>query len=162
MASEPHVAEKLEPPGVDLRAVLLAGFGAMVLLAVAIAGLSTVYRWQVPSRVLSPPQTFPEPQLRVDENGQLRRLQAEQSAKLAGYVWVDRAHGLVRIPIERAMQLIVAAGPKAYDPIVPSAAALAAPTAGAQRATSRQGASPAPTAAPDAPVPPGNAAERKP
>jgi hypothetical protein len=159
MASEPHAGTKLEPPGVDLRGVLLAGFGAMLLLVGAIAGLDAYYRSQVPSRALPPPQTFSEPRLRADENAELRRLQAEQERQLSAYAWVDRAHGVVRIPIERAMQLIVAAGPKAYDPIAPSADALASPTAGAQRAMSGQGASPA--SPPSAP-PPRSAAEPKP
>jgi hypothetical protein len=160
MASEPHVGAKLEPPDVDLRGVALAACGALVLIAAAIGALGAVYRTEVPNRTPLPPQTFPEPQIRVNEVAQRLRLQAEQRSRLAGYAWVDRAHGVVRIPIERAMQLIVAAGPKAYDPIEPSAAALAAPTAGAQRIMSGQGAAPAP--APTAPASPGNAAEPKP
>ena len=159
MASEPHAAAKLEPPGVDLRGVLLAGLGAMLLLAGAIAGLFAVYRWQVPDRAPPPLRTFPAPQVRADETVWRQRLQAEQQQRLSGYAWVDRTHGLVRIPIERAIRLIVEAGPKAYDPIAPSADALASPTAGAQRATSGQRASPAPAS--PAP-PPGGGAEPRP
>jgi len=160
MASEPHTGAKLEPPGVDLRGTALAACGALMLLGGAIGVHDAIYRAEVPNRAPPPPQAFPEPRLRANEAAQRLRLQAEQRSRLAGYAWVDRAHGVARIPIERAMQLIVAAGPKAYDPIAPSAAALAAPTAGAQRAMSGEGATPAP--APAAPVTPGNAAEPKP
>jgi hypothetical protein len=30
-----------------------------------------------------------------------------QDPRLEGYDWVDREHGLIRIPIERAMELVV-------------------------------------------------------
>jgi hypothetical protein len=145
MASEPHGGIELEPPGVALRPILLAGGGAMLLLLAAIVAFAFIYRAVVPNRALPPPQAFPAPQVRTDETAWRLQLLAEQRARLTGYAWADRARGLVRIPIERAMRLIVEAGPKAYDPIAPSAAALASPTAGAQRATSGQGATP-PTA----------------
>lgn len=43
-----------------------------------------------------------------------RDARAAQSARLAEYAWVDRAGGVVAVPIERAMQLVVdeAAAPK--------------------------------------------------
>jgi hypothetical protein len=129
---------ELEPPGVHLRAIMLAGAGAMLLLVGAIAGFAVVYRAEVPDRVLLLPQTFPEPQVRTDETAWRNRVQGEQRRRIAGYAWADQTHALVRIPIERAMRLIVEAGPKAYDPIEPSAAALAAPTAAAQRAMTGQ------------------------
>jgi len=33
---------------------------------------------------------------------------ARQRARLASYGWVDRAHGVVHVPIERAMELVLA------------------------------------------------------
>lgn len=52
----------------------------------------------------------PEP--RLEENsglllGELRRREEEQ---LTSYGWVDREHGVVRIPIERAMKLVAERG----------------------------------------------------
>lgn len=43
-----------------------------------------------------------------------RDARAAQSARLAEYAWVDRAQGVVAVPIERAMQIVVdeAAAPK--------------------------------------------------
>ena len=38
---------------------------------------------------------------------QLRLLQAEQRERLNSYHWVDRENGVVAIPIERAMELVV-------------------------------------------------------
>jgi hypothetical protein len=40
----------------------------------------------------------------------LGALRAEKHALLSQYAWIDRAHGVVRIPIERAMSLLIAHG----------------------------------------------------
>jgi hypothetical protein len=133
MATDAH--PRLEAPGVSMKAVLLAGSGAVVLLVGAIVGLHAVYRAEVSGNVPPPPAQFPAPRVQTDETAQLHRLLAEQQARLSGYAWVDKQQGLARIPVERAMQLIVQRGAQAYDPIAPSEPALAAPTAGAQRAT---------------------------
>jgi len=137
MADDPH--HRFEPPAIDARTVLLAGVGALVLLAGTVAGLAAVYRADVRANLAPAPRTFPPPRLRADEAAQRERLQAAQRARLERYAWVDRQKGIVQIPIARAMALIVQAGAKAYDPVVPSAPALAATQAGAQRATSGQG-----------------------
>jgi hypothetical protein len=141
MASEAHVRGKLEPPGIHVRGVLLTAGAALVLVIGAVAGLTAVYRAYVPNPSPPPPQAFPEPQVRPDEAQQLRRLLSEQRARLAGYAWADRDKGLVRIPIDRAMQLLVQKGAHAWDPLLPATPALSGPSAGAQRAvTSGQGA----------------------
>ncbi len=140
MATEAHTAQKLESPAVDLRGVGLAAVGSLLLVGFAIGVLGAVYYWQVPSRPLPAPKAFPAPQLRPNEAEQLRHLLSDQRARLAGYAWADRQQGLVKIPIERAMQLIAQQGDKAYDPLIPPSPALSAPSAGAQRATTGQGA----------------------
>jgi hypothetical protein len=55
-------------------------------------------------------QTFPQPRLEEDERTQLRQFIEDQDRKLATYDWVDKDKGTVRIPIERAMELIVERG----------------------------------------------------
>ncbi len=52
----------------------------------------------------------PEPRLQVSARDDLRRLRAEEDAILGGYGWSDREKGLVRIPIERAMEIVVERG----------------------------------------------------
>jgi hypothetical protein len=143
MVDDPHREERPESPAIDARAVLLAGIGALALLAGTVAGLGAVYRTDVRADLAPAPREFPPPRLRADEAAQRERLQAGQRARLDRYAWVDRERGIVQIPIARAMALIVQEGAKAYDPVVPSPSALAAPQAGAQRATSEQGTPPA-------------------
>lgn len=58
-----------------------------------------------------PLERFPAPYLDTDDShGQSTALRQEQWEKLNSYGWVDRSNGVVRIPIERAMGLILKAG----------------------------------------------------
>ena len=52
----------------------------------------------------------PEPRLQTSPTQDLKKLRAEEDAALAGYAWVDRNAGIVRIPIERAIDLVAGAG----------------------------------------------------
>jgi hypothetical protein len=57
------------------------------------------------------PQTaFPDPKLEENERGQLSGFRLQQEETLYSYGWVDEKAGTVRIPIERAMDLLVQRG----------------------------------------------------
>jgi hypothetical protein len=67
----------------------------------------------VDTRKVSPkyPETaFPDPRLETDERTQLNRLRLTEEQKLNSYDWVDQKSGIVRIPIERAMDLLAQRG----------------------------------------------------
>lgn len=49
---------------------------------------------------------------------ELRAYKAEQARKLRTYGWVDRSTGVVRIPVDRAMELIARDGLPTWEPIV--------------------------------------------
>jgi hypothetical protein len=76
-------------------------------------------------------QTFPQPRLEENERMQLGPFIEEQDRKLATYDWVDKSKGTVRIPIDRAMELIVERGlpvrPQGASPAQSSAAQTSAP-----------------------------------
>jgi len=55
-------------------------------------------------------QNFPSPQLEIDERTQLNKIRLEEEQTLATYGYVDQKAGVVRIPIERAMDLIAQRG----------------------------------------------------
>lgn len=56
-------------------------------------------------------QTFPTPRLQGDDGNQdTADLHAREDLLLDNYSWVDRSQGKVRIPIERAMELIAQHG----------------------------------------------------
>jgi hypothetical protein len=55
-------------------------------------------------------QSFPAPQLEIDERGQLDKMRTDEEQLLSSYDWVDQKAGTVRIPIDRAMDLLVQRG----------------------------------------------------
>jgi hypothetical protein len=55
-------------------------------------------------------QNFPAPQLETNERGQLDQVRINEENTLSTYGWVDQPAGTVRIPIDRAMDLIVQRG----------------------------------------------------
>ena len=57
-----------------------------------------------------PQDAFPDPRLEEDERGQLDNTRTKEEQELYSYGWVDQKAGTVRIPIERAMDLLVQRG----------------------------------------------------
>src|SRR5262249_49363321 len=52
------------------------------------------------------PQEPPPPRLQVHPLDELRQLHMREDAQLGTYGWVDRPHGIVRLPVDRAMALL--------------------------------------------------------
>jgi len=57
-----------------------------------------------------PETAFPSPRLEEDERGQLNGILMDEENKLYSYGWVDQNAGTVRIPIDRAMDLLAQRG----------------------------------------------------
>jgi hypothetical protein len=131
--ADPHALPVPESPGVDIRFVLSAAFGVLLLLGTTVAVFDAIYRWQVPVHTVPPLQVFPPPRVDTEEREELRQVLAKQRQQLSQYRWTNDQHTLVQIPIERAMQIIASEGANAYAPLAP-ASALSSPTAGAERA----------------------------
>ena len=55
-------------------------------------------------------QNFPTPQLEIDERSQLDKVRINEEQTLSTYDWVDQKAGAVRIPIDRAMDLLAQRG----------------------------------------------------
>jgi hypothetical protein len=55
-------------------------------------------------------KNFPAPQLETDERDQLNKIRLNEEQILSTYGYVDKQSGVVRIPIERAMDLIAQRG----------------------------------------------------
>jgi hypothetical protein len=138
VAHDGEAQAPLEPAGVSLWPVLFGALASVLLMLVAIWGLNAVYDWQVPRRPLPAPEQFPSPRVQRDEAQQLQELRSAQRRQLTGYEWTDQDKTLVRIPVERAMEIIAQRGAEAYAPLLPPGPATADPTAGAQRATTGQ------------------------
>jgi hypothetical protein len=85
--------------------IVLAGFMA----AGAIALIGTMLGRPL-ARINPPPTQMPSPALQSAPPLDLSALRAEKHALLSHYAWIDRAHGVVRIPIERAIGIMIARG----------------------------------------------------
>ena len=59
----------------------------------------------------APPTAMPSPPLQNEPSRDLAAFRAGKRAILGEYAWIDRDHGVVRIPIERAMSLLIARTP---------------------------------------------------
>lgn len=57
-----------------------------------------------------PETAFPTPRLEEDERGQLEGILTKENQILYSYGWVDEKAGIARIPIDRAMDLLVQRG----------------------------------------------------
>ena len=55
-------------------------------------------------------KNFPSPQLEIDERNQMDKIRQHEAQTLSTYDWIDQKAGTVRIPIERAMDLIAQRG----------------------------------------------------
>ena len=95
--------------------------GLLVLIAIAVAAMWSL-GFGVRDRLIAadpPPPALPEariehrppgPNLQVDPRQQLLDLQTEEESTLTTYGWIDKASGVTRVPIDRAMDLLVEQG----------------------------------------------------
>ncbi|MGE5245946.1 MAG: hypothetical protein ACM3SQ_17115 [Betaproteobacteria bacterium] len=74
---------------------------------------------QYPLAISQEQQLPPEPRLQTNPREDLRELRAREDALLATYGWVDRNDGVVRIPIDRAMKLVLEHGLPARQGVRP-------------------------------------------
>jgi hypothetical protein len=96
-----------ERSDISVKAVAVFGLGLAVALGLILAAASAL----VPSAVLiRPTVTPPGPRLQTHPREDLAKLRATEDATLNGYGWVDRKAGIIRIPIERAMELTARRG----------------------------------------------------
>ena len=61
----------------------------------------------MPSSLTNAPAVLTGPGLLVNQSADMDKLRAAEEATLKSYGWVDRDHGIVRIPIDRAIDLLV-------------------------------------------------------
>jgi hypothetical protein len=102
-----HEGADLNVPLITRLAVLLGSI--LVLLVLATLVIVHLYEKQYPHRTseAAPVVTFaelpPAPRLQATPRADLHAVRVAEDAHLEGYAWVDRAKGVARIPIERAM-----------------------------------------------------------
>jgi hypothetical protein len=109
-----------EERDVAFRPIAVAGVFLAVIILFSIGSMLVLFNYYLAREIrLSPAanplampgeRQPPEPRLDARPIEQLERLRSEETATLDTYGWVDRKQGIVRLPIERAMELMAERG----------------------------------------------------
>jgi hypothetical protein len=133
---KPHVENRdvsYEKRDVNARAILWVGVAIIISAVVihfAVWGVfdffsaREAHKGKPPATLVNtkrqqPPQ---RPRLQTDAPADLQELRARETAALESYGWVDRQKGIVHIPVERAMELLVERGLPTTEPTMTSPA----------------------------------------
>jgi hypothetical protein len=101
----PATAVGYERRDVDVRVLALFVVGLVLFLALVMFAM-----WLVQESITGPRRPVVTPTEPVVLSEQLKQMRAKEEATLAGYGWVDRKAGRVRIPIDRAIDLAAKRG----------------------------------------------------
>ena len=105
----------------DINSKRVARVGIALATVIALALLVTYglfhyfYSGETRTRPLPSPLSYsreptPEPRLSVEPGEELKTLRSEEDAMLKSYGWIDRDKGVVRIPIDRAIEILAERG----------------------------------------------------
>jgi hypothetical protein len=114
---------------VSFRPIVTASIGLFVLIVTAFLAMRVLFSYYAAREAASTPPANPLaaelarsepplPRLQTAPIEDLRKLRMAEEALLEEYGWVDREKGIVRVPIERAMELLAerAANPPPVSP----------------------------------------------
>ncbi len=116
----PHHGGDHEHADVHAAAIVRTAIGLLVvgvIVQVAMAGLFIYFERRAERRDTSPPPLVTEaarpsthPRLQANPAQELKVMREEQRQALYSYGWVDEANGVVRLPIDRAMKIMLERG----------------------------------------------------
>lgn len=122
MTSAESSGPRHENRDANVSALVIYGIALCVILVLALVGsglflhlLAAIQPEAVaPAAVTRPVELPPKPRLETDPSRDLATMRQAEDTRLHSYGWVDRRAGTVRIPIDRAMDLLAAQqlGPK--------------------------------------------------
>jgi hypothetical protein len=96
--------------GVILAAVTAFSFVTVSLVSWGLTRMAERSERPPPPMMATKAEPPPEPRLQVRPQGDYERFRAREEAALHGYGWVDRERGVVKIPIERAIEILAERG----------------------------------------------------
>jgi hypothetical protein len=110
-----------ETTDVNVRSVLVFAGGLVVATAIVCLLIWVLFGYfdsrervrgarEYPLAAAQENQTPPEPRLQINPREDMRELRLHEDEILTSYGWVDKNAGIVRIPIEEAMKIVVEKG----------------------------------------------------
>jgi len=117
-----HEEDRVNIRGLWISAVVLAvvcvlsGIVVLWVFRVIDRRLVEAEPVRAPRAVPAGESPVPEPRLLTDEPANLADFRAREAAKVETYGWVDEPGGIVRIPVERAKDLVLERGLPARTP----------------------------------------------
>ena len=134
--TEPENNPTVAHEATDADAVAITRFGIGLALVVVLAQLALWWLFDhlsVRESKLSPPvpalikaeapKAPPAPRLQASPQLDMRNMLQEEDAVLDSYGWVDPDRGIVRVPVERAMEIIAQKGLPHFPAALPKAGA---------------------------------------
>ena len=118
----------------DIGRGFIGGAFGLLLVSLAVVTLGVLWLFPLPGtdRTLHTPlPVYPEPRLQPNPRQEMQRFSAAEQAELMRYGWIDKAHGIVQIPIDVAMDKVARSGIPGWPSSVAAAAASPTTTAGA-------------------------------
>ena len=128
--SNPTVAH--EETDADTRAITQFGIALALVLVLSQLGLWWLFNsFTRRESKLSPPVSVlvraqaptepPEPKLQANPQSDMRMMREKEDTVLNHYGWVDPNHGVVRIPVDRALDLVAERGLPQFKATEPGA-----------------------------------------
>ena len=111
-----HFDDEVDSPKI-LQIVL--GLAVLIVVSMVVSWwVLQIFLGQTPAAAVVPsplPEASqrrlpPAPRLQSDPEEELRQMRREMATRLNSYGWVDENRGIVRIPIDRAMEVLLTAG----------------------------------------------------
>jgi hypothetical protein len=110
-----------EERDVNVRAVTVTGLAIFGLVVVSVCGMWFVFQWlaEKEARRSPPPSALvqqegqrlpPEPRLQAAPVADFQAIQAAEDKLMNNYGWIDPDKGTVRIPVERALEIVAQKG----------------------------------------------------
>jgi hypothetical protein len=117
-ATQDKRREGYEHSDADVRSLLKFGAWLLVILVIVLIAMKSMFFYFARSQKLGPPASPfeevrvlpPQPRLQVQPRVDLQAYCEDQMEQLNTYGWVDPHNDVVRIPVDRAMDLIVQRG----------------------------------------------------
>lgn len=114
----PHGADGYEHKDANVRSLYKYGLTLAIMIAIVMVAMDRTYWFLAKIESLGPPASPfqnvrvlpPQPRLQVQPGFELKSYCEMEQQQLSTYGWVDHHNGVVRIPVEQAMEMVLQKG----------------------------------------------------